>query len=118
MIFDIDKQTIKDLELFEDRRNSSSVYSVYNRTATTGGQEMLYKLFKTPISNLDFLQCRKDEINFFYLNNCLIKFKVRQFDFIEHYLSIDRNPLHDNIIDATCNGLLNAISPDSNYWII
>ena len=75
MIFDIDKQTINDLELFQDSGNAQSgysvhnrtetVYSVYNRTATVGGQEMLYKLFKSPVSDPEMLQRRKEEMYIF-----------------------------------------------------
>ena len=118
MKFDIDKQTIKDLELFEERGNDHAVFSVYSRTATTGGREMLYKLFKTPVSDIEFLQYRKDEINFFFENKCSIKLFSKQFDFIEHYLSIFKAPLHNNIVDAVYKGLLNVISPDGDYWII
>ncbi len=118
MLFDIDKQTIRDLNLFEDRSNVKSVFSVYNRTATKGGQEMLNKLFRLPVSDLEFLQSRKEEINFFFLNSCLLKLKSRQIDFIEHYLLNDRVPLRDNPIDAAYNGLMNKLSADGNYWII
>ena len=85
MIFDIDKQTINDLELFQDAGNAQSgysvhnrtatVYSVYNRTATVGGQEMLYKLFRSPVSDPEMLQSRKDEIDFFFVNDCFIKLR-------------------------------------------
>jgi DNA mismatch repair protein MutS len=118
MLFDTDKQTIRDLNLFDDRTLVKSVFSVYNKTTTKGGQEMLYNLFRTPVSDLNFLESRKDEINFFYLNSFSLKLKSRQIDFIEHYLVNDRVPLRDNLIDATYNGLMNKLSSDGNYWII
>jgi DNA mismatch repair protein MutS len=118
MKFDIDKQTFKDLELFGERGNDQSVFSVYSRTATTGGREMLNKLFKTPVSDIEFLQYRKDEINFFFENKCSIKLFSKQFDFIEHYLNIFKKPLQNNIVDAVYKGILNVISPDGDYWII
>ena len=118
MLFDIDKQTIRDLNLFEERANVKSVFSVYNRTATKGGREMLYRLFRTPVADLEFLQSRKAEINFFFLNKCSLKLNSRHIDFIEHYLTNDRVPLRDNFIDAAYNGLMNKLSSDGNYWII
>lgn len=54
---------------------------------------MMYKLFRTPISDLASLQCRKDEINFFYENDCMLNLKSRHLDFIEHYLNNDRHGL-------------------------
>lgn len=118
MIFDIDKQTIRDLELFPDRKNDQSIYSYYNRTSTIGGQQLLYELFNAPISDLEFLQNRKKEINFFFDNNCNLKLNSRQIDFIEHYLNSRRVPLRNNIIDATYDGLSNKFKPDSDYYII
>ena len=79
---------------------------------------MLNRLFRTPVSDLDFLQSRKAEINFFFLNKCLLKLNSRHIDFIEHYLTNDRVPLRDNFIDAAYNGLMNKLSLDGNYWII
>ena len=118
MQFDIDKQTIRDLNLFEERADGKSVFSVYNRTTTKGGREMLYRLFRTPVADLEFLQCRKAEINFFFLSKCLLKLNSRHIDFIEHYLTNERVPLRDNFIDAAYNGLMNKLSSDGNYWII
>lgn len=118
MHFDTDKQTIRDLNLFEDRANEKSIFSVYNRAVTRGGKEMLNKLFRIPVSDIELLQSRKEEINFFFLNNCRLKLKSRHIDFIEHYLINDRVPLRNNIIDATYNGLMNKLSSDGDYWII
>ncbi|MCX6236416.1 MAG: hypothetical protein NTY07_02475 [Bacteroidia bacterium] len=118
MLFDIDKQTIKDLGLFEERTKEKSIFSVYNRTATKGGQEKMHKLFRTPVSDLESLQCRKKEIKFFFKHDCVLKLRARHIDYIEHYLTNDRFPLRANIIDATYDGLINKISADGDYWII
>ncbi|MCL4483547.1 MAG: hypothetical protein M1445_13230 [Bacteroidetes bacterium] len=118
MLFDTDKQTIRDLNLFEERANVKSVFSAYNRTATKGGRDMLNRLFRTPVSDLEFLQSRKAEVNFFFQNKCLLKLNSRHIDFIEHYLTNDRFPLRGNFIDAAYNGIMNKLSSDGNYWII
>ena len=118
MQFDIDKQTIRDLNLFEERTKERSIFSVYNRTATKGGQEMMHKLLRTPVSDIESLQSRKEEIDFFFLNDCVLKLNSRHIDYIEHYLSNDRVPLRNNIIDAAYNGFLNKLSADGDYWII
>ena len=118
MLFEVDRQTTRDLNLFDDRSGGRSVFSVYNRTITKGGRDMLYKLFHHPVSDLEFLQCRREEINFFFQNNCSLLLHSKQTDFIEHYLSNDRAPLRSNYIDAAYNGLMNILSSDGNYWII
>ncbi|MEO7045598.1 MAG: hypothetical protein ABI091_09860, partial [Ferruginibacter sp.] len=113
MIFDIDKQTIRDLEIFPDKNNRNSLYSTFNRTATMGGQDTLYEMLNNPVSDLDFLQTRKEEINFFFLHDHNLKLHKRQLDYIEFYLKNRRFPLSDNIIDATVNALSNRITPNS-----
>jgi DNA mismatch repair protein MutS len=118
MIFDIDKQSIRDLELFTDRGNDNSIYSIFNRTATIGGQDTLYEMLNNPVSDLDFLQTRKEEINFFFLHNFHLILHKRQLDYIEFYLKNRRFPLRDNIIDATVDALSNKITPNSDYCYI
>jgi hypothetical protein len=118
MIFDIDKQTVKDLELFSDSKKEPSVYNFYSRTATIGGREALYEMFSVPVSDLAFLQDRIEAINFFNNNSCFLNLHSRQLDYVEFYLQNRRFPLRDNIIDATYNGIANRVSPDSDYYII
>ena len=118
MIFDIDKQTIRDLELFTERKNKASIYNFYKRTATIGGQEVLYEMINGPVADFGFLQNRKDSISFFLNQNCHLKLHSRQIDYVEFYLRNRRFPLRDNIIDATYNGISNKFSPDSDYYII
>jgi DNA mismatch repair protein MutS len=118
MTFDIDKQTTKDLELFPEKRNDKSIFSVYNRTATIGGRDLLLEVFSSPVTDLDFLQNRKEEINFFFNNDCSIKLNSGQLDYIEYYLRNQRVPLKDNIIDAAVDGVRNKLKPDSDYHTI
>jgi DNA mismatch repair protein MutS len=118
MIFDIDKQTTRDLEIFADKKSAKSIYNFYKRTETNGGQETLHEMIIVPVSDLVFLQDRKDSISFFINHDCLLKLHSRQIDYVEFYLRNRRFPLRDNIIDATFNGISNKLSPDSDYYII
>jgi DNA mismatch repair protein MutS len=115
MTFDIDKQTIRDLELFPERRNDKSILSIYSKTATIGGRDLLHQVFSNPGSNLDFLQNRLMEINFFVTNDCFIKFNSSQLDYIEWYLRTRRVPLKDNVIDAAYDSVKNKLNPDTDY---
>jgi hypothetical protein len=118
MSFDIDKQTIRDLELFPEKKNDKSIFSVYKKTSTIGGRELLYDIFSSPVSDLDFLQNRKKEINFFVDNDCFIKLNSGQLDYIEYYLRNQRVPLRNNIIDAAYDRVRHKLKPDSDYRII
>jgi DNA mismatch repair protein MutS len=118
MTFDIDKQTIRDLELFPEKRNGMSVLSIYGKTATIGGRDLLYEVFSNPKSNLEYLQNRKKEIHFFVANDCFIKFNSGQLDYIEWYLRNRRAPLKDNVIDAAYDSVKNKLNPDTDYYTI
>jgi len=115
MTFDIDKQTIRDLELFPEKRNDKSILSIYGKTATIGGRDLLYQVFSSPCSDKDFLQNRLNEINFFVANECFIKFNSGQLDYIEWYLRNRRVPLKDNVIDAAYDSVKNKLKPDTDY---
>jgi DNA mismatch repair protein MutS len=118
MIFKTDIQTIRDLELFSERRKLPSVFNFYNCLVTKGGQELIYQIFNSPVSDFEFLSDRKGEIKFFIDNDCSLKLNSRNIDFIEYYLNIRRVPLKANLIDATLDGLSNKLSPDNDYFII
>ncbi|HWS00810.1 MAG TPA: hypothetical protein VN249_09360, partial [Prolixibacteraceae bacterium] len=118
MIFDADRQTLSDLGLLNNRRDEKSIFSFYNRAATKGGQEMLHKMIRTPVSDIELLEGRKEEINFFFKNELSFHLISRNIDFIEYYLKIDRNPLRNNVIDAFCDGMLNKLKNDGGYWNI
>ena len=52
MAFRIDKHTISDLELFSDKEKHLSISRYYDYTMTNGGHETLFKILKTPVSDL------------------------------------------------------------------
>jgi DNA mismatch repair protein MutS len=118
MAFKVDKQTIRDIELFSNKKNLPSIFSYYNRTVTKGGQELLYEIFNAPSSDFEFLSNRKKEISIFSDSDCYLHLNSRSIDFIEYYLKIRRVPLKANIIDATYDGLSQKFKPDNDYFVI
>jgi DNA mismatch repair protein MutS len=118
MNFQIDRQTIKDLQLFSTRKNDPSVFAFFNRAETKGGQELLYQIFDAPSNDKEFLENRTSEIKLFHENKCFLKLNPRNIDFIEYYLILRRVPLKANLIDATYDGLSNKFNPDNDYFVI
>ena len=66
MIFKIDKQTLADIDLFPDRNKDKSLFAYYNRTNTIGGNAKLNEIMHNPVSDLNLLESRKQEIDFFF----------------------------------------------------
>ncbi|HYQ58223.1 MAG TPA: hypothetical protein VEP89_12860 [Draconibacterium sp.] len=114
----VDNQTVSDIELFSRNKGVNSLYNYYNRTITNGGSEKLYNFLRNPVSDYQFLQERKNEIQFFYTNEIRLELTKRTIDFIEHYRKIGRFPLRANWIDAITDGVQNKIVEDGNYYII
>ena len=118
MSFHINNQTISDIELFSQDEKSNSLFSFYNRTKTSGGEEQLYKIIKTPISDLKFLENRKAEIQYILGLKCKLKLNKRQFDFVDYYLSNKHIPLKNNLIDAVRDLLANKLKSSNDYYVI
>jgi len=118
MHFQIDKQTIKELEIFPEKANSTSIFDFYNRTKTIGGRERLFEIMSRPFSNLELFETRKQEIKFIQAYKKRLILSARQVDFIEHYLRNRRIPLRDNIIDATKDSIANRLKTNSDYYTI
>ncbi len=116
--FDLDKQTIKDLEIFVDSRSMNSISSYYNQTRTFGGKMFLFQLMKNPITDISELRQRTILIQFLSETGFELKINSSQFEFIEHYQRLNITPLRNNIIDAFLQNLLYKINPSNNYYII
>lgn len=118
MPFKIDTQTYTDIEVFAQDRKTPSLFGYYNRTETIGGQELLYKIIRSPFSDRNFLENRKEEIRFFHSLNDTLKLSKRQLDFIEFYLKSRRFPLKNNFIDAAKDNLAHKLNSNSDYYTI
>ncbi len=118
MSFSIDKQTIKDIDLFSENEKTPSLFGFYNRTETIGGQEQLFKVIRTPFSDRPFLENRKNEIKYMLGLKHTLKLNRRQFDFVEYYLKNRHIPLKNNIIDATRDSLANKLKASNDYYVI
>jgi len=118
MSFRIDKQTISDIDLFSQNEKTPSLFGYYNRTVTIGGQEKLYRIFRTPISDIEYLDNRKKEIEYFINLKDNLKLNKRQLDYVEYYLKNRRNPLKNNLIDAARDSIAYKLKTNHDYYTI
>lgn len=116
--FDLDKQTIKDLEIFVDNRSANSIANFYDQTKTSGGRNFLYQLMKNPITDINELKQRTELIQFIQETGFELKINSGQFEFIEHYQKLNIAPLRNNPVDAFLQNLSYRINPNNNYYII
>lgn len=114
--FEIDRQTINDLDLFTE--DNISVYSLFNQVKTIGGRAKLKDMMGTPSFDPDVLTSRRDSIKFFHDKNLELKVKKNDIDFIEHYLALNRDVLKVNPLDAFIKGVAYQLNPNKDYYTI
>lgn len=116
--FELDKQTMKDLEIFVDSRSLNSISSYYNQTKTFGGRMFLFQLMKNPLTDVAELRQRTELIRFLSETGFELKINSGMFEFIEHYQRLNIAPLRNNFVDAFVQNLSYKINPSNNYYII
>jgi len=116
MAFEIDRQTIKDLDLFNE--DGVSVYSFFNHVKTLGGRSKLKEMMETPTFDIEVLASRRDSFQFFHGKNFALDVNKNDLDFIEHYLNFNLDPLKPNVFDAFVKGLKYQVSPNKDYYTI
>ncbi len=63
--FEVDKQTWKDIDLFDQGRRGA-VFALFNKVKTTGGGDALERMLKNPSNQRPVLEARRDTIRFFW----------------------------------------------------
>lgn len=94
MKFEIDKQTLEDLNLL-GKYKSNSIFSLFNHTVTRGGEMLLEKMFLNPFTDEKQINTRSSILDLFQKNSFSFPFTRDEFDITEHYLG---NPDHKNIV--------------------
>src|SRR5690554_1385518 len=118
MKFELDKQTIKDLEIFGDRKGNYSIFNFYNKTKTEGGKDCLLALMENPLTDLQQLQKRSNLIKYISSIDFDLKINSGQLDFIETYSRLNIPPLRNNLIDAFLQNVSYNLKPTNDYYLI
>ncbi|RZK98024.1 MAG: DNA mismatch repair protein, partial [Pedobacter sp.] len=87
MIFNTDRQTLDDLNIF-GKAGSNSIYALYNNTYTRGGAEILEEMFLYPLSDVTAINDRSATLQFFAKLKCKFPFRTEQLDSVETYLGM------------------------------
>ncbi|QEC43145.1 MutS-related protein [Pseudobacter ginsenosidimutans] len=85
-----DDQTIGDLRLFS-KKEQRGIYDIYNNTATRGGELLLEKMFRNPLSDQDAIMERAGIIASLAKLNAAFSFGSGLLDSVEKYLSHHEN---------------------------
>ncbi|HXB07987.1 MAG TPA: ATP-binding cassette domain-containing protein, partial [Puia sp.] len=115
--FEVDKQTWKDLDLFDQGRRGP-VFELFDKVRTTGGGDALERLLKTPSTVRAMLEGRRDSIRFFADNGIDLRIDREQLRAIEHYLSSGIGLFPGLFPDAAFYTLRNQLSQSAQYYTV
>lgn len=118
MRFELDRQTIDDLEIFGDGKSGHSIFDFYNQTKTRGGKDHLLALMENPLTDIQELSERTELIKFIASIGFDLKINSGQFDFIDHYFRLNIPPLRNNLFDAFYQNLSYQLNPTNDYYLV
>lgn len=115
MSFIADKQTLEDLNLLGKYRQHS-VFSLFNKVKTTGGERLLGTLFQTPLADHETINRRSAIFQYFQGKKVTFPFSNEEFGQMENYLggSSANNYLATLLLLAK-KKLLGAVVRDEEY---
>lgn len=120
MKFEIDKQTLKDLEVFSNDDNQNSIYKLFGPTKTAGGRDKLYRLLSFPLTDLNEINERKDIFAFFH-NHLPSGLTVDKdaLNFADYYLQhADYNSRPPTRFSAISRMLFDKVNSNGDYFLI
>ncbi|MNJ98317.1 DNA mismatch repair protein MutS [compost metagenome] len=85
--FIADKQTLADLNLL-GKYKPNSIYSLFNKVQTAGGERLLQEMFHRPLTDADQINLRCKLFRFFGALNLSFPFKKETFALAESYLNM------------------------------
>jgi len=119
-MFEIDGQTIRDLEIFSTYKNSKSVFSVFDFTFFKGGRDKLYSYLSKPLADLEQIVQRRDSIAFF---QTILPMDLEAIDkdaigFADYYLKQVRSSAEIPSFSIYLSKLWNEINPSREFFTI
>lgn len=118
MNFELDKQTLNDLEIFRDEKSSNSIFQFFNLTRTSGGKDYLHEMMKNPLMDIKRLKERSQLINYLKESDFHLSINHNQFDLIVHYFRASILELKPHWIEACYDIISYKIKPSNDYYLI
>jgi DNA mismatch repair ATPase MutS len=83
--FIADKQTLEDLNLL-GKFKSNSIFSLFNKVKTTGGERLLEEMFRHPLTDVAAINRRSELFRYFQELQLTFPFRQGSFMVVENYL--------------------------------
>lgn len=115
--FDIDKQTLTDLNIFDTYGLNKSVFSVFNFTATIKGNDKLMEMFRTPSTNIEVINERQELIKYISNYEGDLYLDRTNMDFVESYLMQNSKIKYYSGISALAKAVNYFFYPNQAYYL-
>jgi DNA mismatch repair protein MutS len=118
MNFDIDRQTLNDLAIFQNNNSRQSIYSLFNQTDTIGGNEALHDMFNKPL--IDPVRIKERVEVFLYIEEHNIKISLNRndYDFVEFYLKKHYHAKPFSVITRFLEKIIYTFINNNDHYII
>ncbi|GAA4312499.1 MutS family DNA mismatch repair protein [Mucilaginibacter gynuensis] len=115
MSFIADKQTLEDMNLL-GRYNQHSIFNLFNKVKTAGGEKLLQEMFQTPLTDPELINKRSETFQYFQSRHTAFPFSNEQFDAMGNYLSGTSGKFFPRILlSLAYKKLLATIVRDEEY---
>ncbi|KQR72501.1 hypothetical protein [Pedobacter sp. Leaf176] len=115
--FDIDKQTLDDLEIFSSDSNQKSLFNLFNQTCTIEGTSALKLIFKNPLTNIELISERKKLIEYLQISALDFNLDKETVDFIEFYLRQNHRPKKPSLLFEIRKAVSDYIKPTRELYL-
>ncbi|MDR2953681.1 MAG: hypothetical protein LBV43_01200 [Prevotella sp.] len=119
-IFEVDKQTKTDLEIFGNSQEGNSVFGLFNHTRHVKGRQKLYDYLNKPLTDLDEITDRKEAIEYFmnYIPSG-IDLDKNSLDFAEYYFKQANFPTRKpSKFVAFERFIMDRLRPGNDYYLV
>lgn len=118
MGFFADKQTLDDLNVL-GKYKTNSIYSLFNKVQTVGGERLLDSMFRYPLSDADEINKRSEIFQYFENKNVEFPFTRENYNVVENYLNAEGG---SNVVVSFARTFrrkfLNYIGLDQEYKMV
>jgi DNA mismatch repair protein MutS len=118
MSFDIDRQTLNDLAIFQNNNSLRSIYGLFSHTNTIGGSEALQDMFNKPLIDPVEIRERLDVFLYIQEHNSKISLNRNDYDFVEFYLKKPYRAKPFSVITGFIDKFIYTLNKNNNYYVI
>jgi DNA mismatch repair protein MutS len=119
MNFDVDRQTLNDLAIFQNNNSRQSVYNLFNHTITIGGNEVLQGMFNNPLIDPVDIKERIDVFLYIEEHNIEVSLNRNDYDFVEFYLKKHYHARPFSVATRFIQKIIYAFKfNDGDYYVI